>query len=195
MCLHLHSLPVPCDGMESQTQQAQSHFRACRNYFLCYMCSPDKRGGNTGREAWALGASPSKLQLSANQPPGKLKLDSVEHSTPEGQRSAVTRLGLLQRKPSKKAPAPLPLWLRRAESSQVVWKFRLCGGTSWAGSAGQAGLWPAGSCWPRVPWILAGAHGFSVPPFWHSEGQRAGRGCAGSCRGSPSCPLEKPVRL
>lgn len=160
-----------------------------------YMCSPDKRGGNTGREAWALGASPSKLQLSANQPPGKLKLDSVEHSTPEGQRSAVTRLGLLQRKPSKKAPAPLPLWLRRAESSQVVWKFRLCGGTSWAGSAGQAGLWPAGSCWPRVPWIPAGAHGFSVPPFWHSEGQRAGRGCAGSCRGSPSCQLEEPGRL
>lgn len=55
----------------------------------------------------------------------------MEHSTPEGQRSAVTRLGLIHRNPSRKLWL-LSLWLRRAESFQEVWKFR---GTSWAGRA------------------------------------------------------------
>lgn len=120
----------------------------------------------------------------------------MEHSTAEGQRSAVTRLGLLQRKPFKKAVAPLRSWLQRAESFQDVWKFRWCGGTSWAGSAGQAGLWPTGSCFAQGA-LDPGRRTWNAlcPLFWHSEGQRAGRGCVGNCRGSLGCRLERPGRL
>lgn len=49
-----------------------------------YVFGAEKRGENTGREAWALGAKwgPSKQQLSANQPPGGIKgrLGGVQHS-------------------------------------------------------------------------------------------------------------------
>lgn len=108
----------------------------------------------------------------------EIKADSVGHSTPEGQRSAVTGLGLLQRKPLKKAPAPLRLWLRRAEfpgavGIQAVWWCEL-GWFCWAGRAVANGL-----CSPRVPWIPAGGHGKLSSPIPALRGAKSRQGMHG----------------
>lgn len=85
-----------------------------------YVFGAEKRGENTRREAWALGANGalpnSSYQLISL--PGELKADLVECSTPEGQRSVVTQQGLLWTKLFKKAGACLGLLLQRAESLQ-----------------------------------------------------------------------------
>lgn len=101
----------------------------------------------------------------------------MEHCPPEGQRSALTGLGLFQRKPLKKALAPLRLWLRKAESFQDVWKLGLCGSTSWAGSAGQARLWPTGSCLAQGALDPGRRTGNAVfPLFRHSRGAKSRQG-------------------
>lgn len=81
--------------------------------FPTYTCSTEKRGENTGREAWVLGANGALPNSSYQQIslPGELKADSAQCSTPEGQRSAVTRQGLLWTKLLKKAGARLTLLL------------------------------------------------------------------------------------
>lgn len=62
------------------------------------MCSDERHENTGGREAWALEANRalpnSSYQLISLT--GELEADLVECSTPEGQRSAVTRQGLLR---------------------------------------------------------------------------------------------------
>lgn len=100
------------------------------------MCSAEKRGENTGRETWALGANcalpNSSYQLISLL--GELKADSVEWSAPEEQRSAVTRQGLLQTKLLKKLALTRVCCCAGLRVSRT-WKLGLCDGQSWAGFA------------------------------------------------------------
>lgn len=86
----------------------------------------------------------------------------------------------------KKSGAHLGLVLQRAESFlQELW---WCGGRSWAGLAGQAGLrFAQGALEPgrRARTLL------HRPP-WHLGEQKAG---IQSCYSSPGCQLERPGRL
>lgn len=147
-------------------EQTLSQFRAGWSYFSCTCAALRKRGENTGREPWALRANQalpnSSYQLISLL--GKLKADLVVCNTPEGQRSAVTRQGLLQTKLKKNSGAHLGLVLQRAESFQDVQELGRRGGRSWAGFAGQAGLrFAQGALGPggRARTLLH-------PPPWHS---------------------------
>lgn len=61
---------------------------------------------------------------------------------------------------------------------------------------GRPGCGQRAPAWPRVLWIPAGGQGMLCSPYSGTqEGQRAGRGCVGSCRGSPGWQLERPGRL
>lgn len=166
--------------------------------FPAYMCGAEKRGENTGREAWALGANRalpnSSYQLISLR--GELKADLVECSTPEGQRSAVTRLGLLRTKLLKKL---LLIWVCCCEGLRVSRTHGNSGcAVGRAGQAlpGQAGLGLTGSGFAQGALDPGRSAQSPLRPLpWHSGGQRVGMGHVGSCHGSPGCRRERPGRL